>query len=131
MQLISNVFTQVFAPAIDAFFEKMNDGRNVIKTLGESIKAFVIGAIKQFIKLAAISGLVSLVTGVPFSTALKGVSGLSRGGLFGGGGFGGAAPVGGIAGAALSMSVSGQFVQRGTDLVAVINQSNQRIGRVG
>lgn len=131
VQLITNVFTQVFSPAIDAFFEKMNDGKNVIKTLGESIKAFVIGAIKQFIKLAAISGLVSLVTGVPFGTALKGVSGLSRGGLFGGGGFGGAAPVGGIAGAALSMSVSGQFVQRGTDLVAVINQSNQRIGRVG
>lgn len=130
-QQIANVFTQVFSPAIDAFFENINDGRNVLKTLGESVKAFVIGAIKQFIKLAAISGLVSLVTGMPFSTSFKAVSGFSgNGGGFGRGGFGGTAPVGGIAGAALSMSVSGQFVQRGTDLVAVVNQANQRIGRV-
>lgn len=130
-QLIANVFTQVFSPAIDAFFENLNDGKNVLRTLGESVKAFVIGAIKQFVKLAAISGLVSLFTGASFGTSFKAVSGLSGGGGGFGRGFGGAAPLAGIAGAALSMNVSGQFVQRGTDLVAVVSQANQRIGRVG
>lgn len=131
VQLITNVFTQVFSPAIDQFFDNLGQGKNILKTLGESVKQFVIGAIKQFVKLAAVAGLISLVTGVPFSASFKAVAGGGGAGGFFGGGFSGAAPLGGLTGGGIGVNVGGQFNIRGTDLVAVVNQGTQRIGRVG
>lgn len=130
-QRSAEVLSTVLNPVVDSFFGALESGKNIVKSLGETIKSFVLNAIKQFVKLAAISAIVSAITpGLGFGAAFKNFGGI--GSVFGiGGGIGGAAPIGGIRGAGLAMSVSGQFVQRGTDLVAVINQSNQRINRVG
>ena len=125
-QLISGVVT----PIVDNLFTSLEKGENIFKSLGESVKQFVIGAIKQFVKLAAISGIISLVTGVPFSAAFKSVAGGGGSGFFGGG-FGGTAPIGGVSSGGFAVNVGGQFNLRGTDLVASIAQANQRIGRVG
>lgn len=46
-------------------------------------------------------------------------------------GIGQALNLDGISGGGINVNVSGQFFARGTDLVGVLNQSNQRIGRVG
>lgn len=125
-QLISGVVT----PIVDNLFTSLEKGENIFKSLGESVKQFVIGAIKEFVKLAAISGIISLVTGVPFSAAFKSVAGGGGSGFFGGG-FGGTAPIGGVSSGGFAVNVGGQFNLRGTDLVASIAQANQRIGRVG
>lgn len=125
-QLISGVVT----PIVDNLFSSLEKGENIFKSLGESVKQFVIGAIKEFVKLAAISGIISLVTGVPFSAAFKSVAGGGGSGFFGGG-FGGTAPIGGVSSGGFAVNVGGQFNLRGTDLVASIAQANQRIGRVG
>lgn len=125
------LISSVVSPIVDNLFSSLEKGENIFKSLGESVKQFVIGAIKQFVKLAAISGIISLVTGVPFSAAFKSVAGGGGGGGFFGGGFGGTAPIGGVSSGGFAVNVGGQFNLRGTDLVASIAQANQRIGRVG
>lgn len=124
------LISSVVGPIVDNLFTSLEKGENIFKSLGESVKQFVIGAIKQFVKLAAISGIISLVTGVPFSAAFKSVAGGGGSGFFGGG-FGGTAPIGGVSSGGFAVNVGGQFNLRGTDLVASIAQANQRIGRVG
>ncbi len=131
VQEAAQLFSSVVNPIFDNFFNSLEKGENVFKSLGESVKQFVIGAIKQFVKLAAVAGLISLVTGVPFSASFKAVAGGGGAGGFFGGGFSGAAPLGGLTGGGIGVNVGGQFNIRGTDLVAVVNQGTQRIGRVG
>jgi hypothetical protein len=131
VQEAAQIFSNVVNPIFDNLFTSLEKGENVFKSLGESVKQFVIGAIKQFVKLAAVAGLISLVTGVPFSAAFKTVAGGGGGGGFFGGGFSGSAPLGGLSGGTFGVNVGGQFNIRGTDLVAVVNQGTQRIGRVG
>jgi hypothetical protein len=131
VQEAAQLFSGVLNPIFDNLFDSIEKGENVFKSLGESVKQFVIGAIKQFVKLAAVAGLISLVTGVPFSASFKAVAGGGGAGGFFGGGFSGAAPLGGLSGGTFGVNVGGQFNIRGTDLVAVVNQGTQRIGRVG
>lgn len=130
------VLNTVLSPVVDSFFSAIESGKDVFKALGDSIKKFVINAIKELVKLAAIAAGISILSGgkIGFGAAFKIAGGLSGGGGIGGlisGGRGAVAPVAGIAASTMSMSISGQFVQRGTDLVATISQANQRINRVG
>jgi hypothetical protein len=117
------------APAIDQLFTAFENGKNVFQALGDTIKSLVIDIAKAIIKatiLKAITTAVSTGGGAGFF-----------GGLFNAlsGGLGGvAAPTfGGGAGLGGGLALNGQvvFVQRGTDLVGVLNKGNSQINRVG
>ena len=117
------------APAIDQLFTAFENGKNVFQALGDTIKSLVIDIAKAIIKatiLKAITTAVSAGSGAGFF-----------GGLFNAlsGGLGGvAAPTfGGGAGLGGGLALNGQvvFVQRGTDLVGVLNKGNSQINRVG
>jgi len=117
------------APAIDQLFTAFENGKNVFQALGDTIKSLVIDIAKAIIKatiLKAITTAVSAGSGAGFF-----------GGLFNAlaGGLGGvAAPTfGGGAGLSGGLALNGQvvFVQRGTDLVGVLNKGNSQINRVG
>jgi hypothetical protein len=117
------------APAIDQLFTAFENGKNVFQALGETIKSLVLDIAKAIIKatiLKAITTAVSAGSGAGFF-----------GGLFNAlaGGLGGvAAPTfGGGAGLGGGLALNGQvvFVQRGTDLVGVLNKGNSQINRVG
>jgi len=124
----SSVSTLV-APAIDQLFTAFENGKNVFQALGDTIKSLVIDIAKAIIKatiLKAITSSVSAGSGAGFF-----------GGLFNAlaGGLGGvSAPTfGGGAGLGGGLALNGQvvFVQRGTDLVGVLNNGNSQINRVG
>lgn len=117
------------APAIDQLFTAFENGKNVFQALGDTIKSLVLDIAKAIIKatiLKAITTAVSAGSGAGFF-----------GGLFNAlsGGLGGvAAPTfGGGAGLGGGLALNGQvvFVQRGTDLVGVLNKGNSQINRVG
>ena len=129
-------FSSVISPAIDGVFSAIENGQDVIKSLGDSFKKLVIDLIKATIKAAAFALIVSAASGgtINFGTAFKGA--LQLGGT--GGGLGAinraAAPTfGGVSGFGGGLQLAGQvvFTQRGTDLVGVLNSSNARINRVG
>jgi hypothetical protein len=117
------------APAIDQLFTAFENGKNIFQALGDTIKSLVIDIVKAIVKatiLKAITTAVGAGTGSGFF-----------GGLFNAlaGGLGGvAAPTfGGGAGLGGGLALNGQvvFVQRGTDLVGVLNKGNSQINRVG
>ena len=93
------------------------------------------------IKAAALAAVISAITGTPFNVALKGtLTGSQQLGnlstLTGGGRIGGAAapsfPRGtAFTGGGMQLAGNVTFVQRGPDLVGVLNQGNARINRVG
>ncbi len=129
-------FSSVISPAIDGVFSAIENGQDVIKSLGDSFKKLVIDLIKATIKAAAFALIISAASGgtINFGTAFKGA--LQLGGT--GGGLGAinraAAPTfGGVSGFGGGLQLAGQvvFTQRGTDLVGVLNSSNARINRVG
>jgi hypothetical protein len=129
-------FSSVISPAIDGVFSAIENGQDVIKSLGDSFKKLVIDLIKATIKAAAFALVISAASGgtINFGTAFKGA--LQLGGT--GGGLGAinraAAPsFGGVSGFGGGLQLAGQvvFTQRGTDLVGVLNSSNARINRVG
>jgi hypothetical protein len=127
----TEIFSGILNPVVDSFFSNVEKGETVFQALGKSIKQFAANAVKDLLKLALLSGIKSLLFG-------GGIGGFGRsftGGLSGlGGGIGGVLGglnIGGVAPAPLSLNVGGQFNLRGTDLVASVNQANQRIGRVG
>jgi hypothetical protein len=130
-------FSSVISPAIDGVFSAIENGQDVIKSLGDSFKKLVIDLIKATIKAAAFALVISAASGgtINFGTAFKGA--LQLGGAGGAGGLrigGAAAPTfGGVSGFGGGLQLAGQvvFTQRGTDLVGVLNSSNARINRVG
>jgi hypothetical protein len=117
------------APAIDNLFNALQNGTNVFEAIGQSVKALVVDIIKAIAKAAilkAITTAVSAGNGAGFFGGL--FSALS-------GSLGGVASPQFTGGAGLSggMALNGQvvFVQRGTDLVGVLNRGNSQINRVG
>ncbi len=132
-----NIFSRTLAPAIDSVFNAILNGQDAIKALGQSFKQLVIDLTATVIKAAALAALVSIISGgkIPFGATFR--AGLSSrgigdflGNLLPSAGFGlNAAPINGPGGFALSGQVV--FVQRGADLVGVLNQTSARIGRVG
>lgn len=122
VELTAQAFGEFLNPVIDQFFSNIASGENVFKGLGDLIKRFVTQAIANLVKLAAAAAFLSIASGgtISFGTAFKIVSSGSKLPNFGG-----------ISPNNMALNVSGQFAVRGTDLVAVLNQSQQRINRVG
>lgn len=140
-QSITDAFNTVLAPSIDAVFNALASGQNAFKALGDSLKQLIVQLISTVLKAAALAAIISAVTGTPFNVAFKGTLGGSQqlGGLSGlvqGGGVRGAAAPSvprGTSFQAGGMQLAGNvtFVQRGTDLVGVLNRGNAQINRVG
>jgi hypothetical protein len=150
-QAITASFNTLLAPAIDSVFNALASGQNAFKALGDSLKQLVIQLVSTVVKAAALAAIISAVTGTPFNVAFKGtLSGAQQFGALGAGvapgriGGAGVAPgrIGGAAapsfprgtaftGGGLQLAGNVTFVQRGTDLVGVLNQGNARINRVG
>lgn len=140
-QAITASFNTLLAPAIDSVFNALATGQNAFKALGDSLKQLVVQLISTVVKAAALAAIISAVTGTPFNVAFKGtLSGAQQFGALGAGvapgRIGGAAapsfPRGtAFTGGGLQLAGNVTFVQRGTDLVGVLNQGNARINRVG
>lgn len=138
---ITDAFNNLLAPSIDAVFSALATGQNAFKALGDSLKQLVIQLVATVIKAAALAAVISAITGTPFNVALKGtLTGSQQLGnlstLTGGGRIGGAAapsfPRGtAFTGGGMQLAGNVTFVQRGPDLVGVLNQGNARINRVG
>ncbi len=115
------------------------DGKSAIDVLRDSIKQLIVQLAIAVAKAAALKAIQNIigVAGAAGGAAFNPLSllkfGLLGAGARGGGGiFGGLRTEGiveGPGGLALSGNVT--FIQRGTDLVGVLNRTNNRIGRVG
>jgi len=142
---ISNTFNSVLNPAIDAAFGALEQGKNVIQAIGESFKRLIVQIGATILKAAILAAILAATgLGAPFGAAAgsKGAFGKIFSGLLGIGQV--AAPSGGFAASGIqaptfgqvqpggfTVNVTGQFIQRGPDLVASINQANQTIRRTG
>ena len=142
---ISSTFDSVLNPAIDAAFGALEQGKNVIQAIGESFKRLIVQIGATILKAAILAAILAATgLGAPFGAAAgsKGAFGKIFSGLLGigqvaapSGGFssGGiqSANFGQVAPGGFTVNVTGQFIQRGPDMVATINQANQTIRRVG
>lgn len=127
----TEVFSNILSPVVDSFFNNVEKGESVFEALGKSVKQFAANAVKDLLKLAVLSGIKSLLFGGGIGGFAKSFTG-GLGGLGGGlGGLFGGLNIGGVAPGGMNVNVGGQFNVRGTDLVAVVNQSNRQINRVG
>ena len=117
------------APAIDQLFTSFENGKNIFQALSETIKSLVIDIAKAIVKATILKGITSFIE--------KGGGAGFFGGLFNllGGGLGGVSAPTFVGGAGLGggLALNGEviFVQRGTDLVGVLNRGNSQINRVG
>jgi hypothetical protein len=125
-------FDQFFTPVINTAFEALGNGSSIFKAIGQSLKALVVQLGITIAKSLILAAILNSIAPGGFKLggeAVKGFGNIFKS-LLGVGGT--AAPnFSGVAGGGLAISVGGQFNVRGTDLVAVVNQGNQRIGRVG
>lgn len=145
-QAITDAFNTLLAPSIDAVFGALATGQNAFKALGDSLKQLVVQLAATVIKAAALAAILTVVgaaTGNPLPGGFGAAFGSALGGQ--GGGIGSLLGVGRVRGAAAptfprgtaftggGMQLAGNvtFVQRGPDLVGVLNQGNARINRVG
>jgi len=128
-QKYAETVSGLVSPAIDNIFNALQNGTNVFEAIGQSVKALVIDIIKAIAKAAILKAITTAVSG--------GAGAGFFGGLFNAlsGSLGGVSSPQFTGGAGLSggMALSGQvvFVQRGTDLVGVLNRGNSQINRVG
>jgi hypothetical protein len=137
---ITTVFASTLGPAIDGIFNALASGQDVIKNLGLTFKRLLIDIAATVIKTLALQAILAALSGgasAGVTAAVGGAASLLRGvtGAAGGGvrrvsapTFSGAA---GINGGGIQLAGQVVFVQRGPDLVGVLNQGNARIGRVG
>ena len=121
--------SSLVAPAIDQLFTSFENGKNIFQALSETIKSLVIDIAKAIVKATILKGITSFIEkggGAGFFGGLFNLLGGSLGGV--------SAPTfGGGAGLGGGLALNGEviFVQRGTDLVGVLNRGNSQINRVG
>jgi hypothetical protein len=146
---LSSNFSDFLSPAIDAAFGALEQGQNIIQAIGASFKRLIVQIGATIVKAAILAAIISSLglgpgAGVASGgfgkifTGLLGIGNTAAPGL-GGVGAGAGVSFGNIAppafnapGAApIQVQISGQFIQRGPDLVASINNTNATIGRVG
>jgi len=112
---------------------------NTLLTTGkfawEEFGKTVLGVLKRITAQLLASGLATLIAnliapgaGFAAGQALKGFSTGALGDFLG---LGGAANFGGLSGGGMALSGSVVMVQRGSDLVGVLNRTNANIGRIG
>lgn len=126
-------YLNTISPVIDNIFSALQSGQNVFKSIGEGIKQMVLEIIKGLVKMAALAVIIQIIssaTGTPmnFGSALKIASGITPGLK------NASAPsIGGMGGMTGGMQLAGNvvFVQRGYDLVGVLNAANGSINNVG
>lgn len=136
---IATIFGATLGPAIDGIFEALASGEDVIKNLGQVFKKLLIDIAATVIKTIALQAILAALSGgasAGVTAAVGGAASLLRGVTGAAGGVRRvAAPTfsGGAGINAGGLQLAGQvvFVQRGPDLVGVLNQGNARIGRVG
>jgi hypothetical protein len=140
-------FNDLLGPAISTVFGAIENGQNIFKALGQSLKALVVQLVATVAKAAILAAILSIIPGAGAALGVAGAASGAAGGfgglfrnflpslLGGGGGIGrSAAPTfsgGGLSPSGFQLAGQVVFVQRGTDLVGVLNQGNARIGRVG
>jgi len=145
VKTLVSTFNDFLSPAINTIFGALENGQNVFKALGQSLKALIVQLVATVAKAAILAVILSAISGGGFAI---GAAGSVAGGT---GNFGGifknligssfglpkktAAPTfsgaAGINGGGIQLAGQVVFVQRGPDLVGVLNQGNARIGRVG
>ena len=136
---LANTLSNVVGGAVNSLFDALSRGDDIFGAIGESLKRLIIQLAATVIKAAALAAILSLIPGGGLAVGAASATATSTGGI--GNIFkallnlgsaplgGGSSPIVGPGGVALSGQVV--FVQRGTDLVGVLDRSNARIGRVG
>jgi hypothetical protein len=143
---LSDAFGLTLAPAIDAAFGALAQGKNAFQAIGESLKRLIVQIGMTIVKAAILAAILSATGLGPAlgvgATGFKGFMQLFSQGLGfknaaapGVGGFAGAgiqAPsFGGITPGGFTVNIGGEFLLQGNNLVASVNLTNQRITRTG
>jgi hypothetical protein len=148
---LANGFGTFLAPAIDAAFAGLEQGQNVVQSLGNFFKRLTIQMAASVAKALLFAAILSAIGGGPavgaasggfgaifksiFTKGLGGGGGIVNSGGIGGGAFsfgGVAAPnIGNFSQAPINITLSGEFRQRGPDMVLAIGETNKLITRVG
>lgn len=136
----ANTIISTVSPSIDNFFTSIENGQNIFQALGNSLRQLVIDIVKTIAKAAILAAILNLIfpIGSKGATLLNNASGGFKGffgSLFGLPNLGKtAAPsIGGMGGMSGGMQLAGNvvFVQRGYDLVGVLNAANGSINNIG
>jgi hypothetical protein len=130
---VATAFDQFLTPVINTAFEALGNGANIFKAIGQSLKALVLQIGITIVKSAILAAILSSIGGGAGVGVVGGFGKIFGKLLSGNLGIGNAASpnFSGVQGGGLAVTVGGQFNVRGTDLVAVVQSGNQRIGRVG
>ena len=141
-----STFQDLLGPAINTIFGALENGQSIFKALGQALKALIVQLVATVAKAAILAVILSAISGGGFAIGAAGSAAGATGnfgGIFkrvlaGGGSLTGlrrpTAPTfsgGNISPSGLQLAGQVVFVQRGPDLVGVLNQGNARIGRVG
>lgn len=78
----ADMYMNVLSPAIDAMFNSLANGENIIDSLGDMFARLTMQIAASLAKTAALAGIISLLSGgkISFGTAFKGLQGFSSGG---------------------------------------------------
>lgn len=148
---VSAAFGQTLAPAIDSAFQALEQGQNIIQSVGNFFKRLTIQIAASIVKAAILAAILNGITGGGaaaagaaggvggFGKIFTGLLGIGKTAAPGGASIGAGLSFGGVAlpsfstpsAGAIQVQISGQFGLRGPDLVASINNTNATIGRVG
>jgi arginine repressor len=82
---IGSAVQSVLAPAFQSLFDSIGKGTDVLGGFFEGLKQGVAQLIQSLIQTAAIAGIISLITGTPFSLNFKALSGIGLPGRAAGG----------------------------------------------
>lgn len=116
----------ILTPAFTEFFDAIIEGENPIKAFFDSIVQSINQVIRKLIQAAIQAAILSAITGTNFGgNFLKGLSGLLGGGGIAAPNFRGGGSI------AFRLDSRVEFIQRGSDLIGVLNQGNALLGRVG
>jgi hypothetical protein len=127
---VANQFNEFLAPAINTVFGALENGQSIPKALAQSFKAMVVQIGLTIAKAAILAAILNAI--FPGGTVIGGSAVKGFGAIFGGllGGNSVNPNVGSLSGG-LQLAGGVSFRIQGTDLVAVMNNANASIGRVG
>ena len=145
----ASAFETVLAPAIDAAFDALAQGENIIQAVGTAMKRLIISIAATVVKAAILAAILSVISGGSanaakggksfgefFTGMIKGLAGSKSSFGGAGAGFAGATPsvltpsFAGFGGG-MAIQITGELTGRGTDLVATLDNANARIRRTG
>ena len=77
LQAVSSLVGSAIAPAFDGLFDSIEKGGDAIGGFFSGLAQGIKQLVQALIETAAIAGLVSLITGVPFAASFKAISGFT------------------------------------------------------